>query len=155
MRAGTLPLRPCDVRVTTDVGLARRRCAAPTSQGLQTNHYTALLHTRNHTLIQLYHGSTGAIMFRSGPQAEPPGRSITAPSSGPQRAAVRHGAVEELTAGHRRVCWLGWDGSVKEGLEGRQDFSSWLCPEVCSGTALARPVAVTRLLCTDLSLIHI
>jgi len=38
--------------------------------------------------------------------------------------------IEELDAGHGRTCWLGWDGSIKEGLEGREDFSAWLCPEV-------------------------
>eukprot|EP00802_Teleaulax_amphioxeia_P018138 Tamp_18320.p1 GENE.Tamp_18320~~Tamp_18320.p1 ORF type:complete len:191 (+),score=29.57 Tamp_18320:63-575(+) len=46
--------------------------------------------------------------------------------------------VEDLDAGHRRACWLGWDGSIKEGIEGRQDFSDWLCPEVIAALEAGR-----------------
>jgi hypothetical protein len=97
---------------------------APTSQGLRTDRYTALLNTHNSTVLQLYHGSTGAVMFRSGPA------STTSAQNTAHADTTAAKGYEVVNFGYRRVCWLGWDGSFKEGLEGRQDFSSWLCPEV-------------------------
>jgi hypothetical protein len=50
---------------------------APTAQGLQTNMYTVLHHAQTQTVLQLYHGSTGAIMFRSGPAPPPPADAVS------------------------------------------------------------------------------
>ncbi len=100
---------------------------APTGGGLQTDEYTALLNTRNRSCLQLYHGSTGAVMFRSGP---PDSRGGGEENQSSRVDDKTH--WEELCAGHRRVCWLGWDGSIKEGLDGKQDFSAWLCPQVAN-----------------------
>ena len=106
----------------------RHPCKATQFDGVFVFTLAALLHKHNRTALQLYHGSTGAIMFRSGPSSTAVGRSDFPSLSAASFVADVH--CEEIDAGHRRVCWLGWDGSTKEGIDGRQDFSEWLCPEV-------------------------
>ena len=90
----------------------------------------AILNTHTRTVLQLYHGSTGAVMFRSGPSSA---LNDTAATPLPAPATAGATPYEEMEVGHRRVAWLGWDGSLKHGLEGRQDFSAWLAPELVAG----------------------
>ena len=82
-------------------------------------------------------------MFRSGPA------STTSEQSTAHADTTAAKGYEVVNFGYRRVCWLGWDGSFKEGLEGRQDFSSWLCPEVIraleAGEGRSTPATTTHL----------
>mmetsp|Transcript_54434 Transcript_54434/g.127291 ORF Transcript_54434/g.127291 Transcript_54434/m.127291 type:complete len:256 (-) Transcript_54434:157-924(-) len=88
----------------------------PPGGGLDTDQYTVFLNIRNTIALELYHGSTGAIMFR--------------PAALPQESAQDQLRTKPQTPVRASARWLGWDGDTKDQLEGTWDFSAWLAPDV-------------------------
>jgi hypothetical protein len=110
---------------------------SPVGSALKTDQYLVLSHRPSGILLELFYGSTGVVMFQDGVPSDSDVQVSTVSkhdSFSIESRPFLHNYVASDTVlsqtRSRNPKWIGWDGSIKSGLDGRTDFSAWLAPSL-------------------------